>query len=46
MVQSSTSSTVQAWELGVRLREHREQLGLTASSVGKTTGIAVSYTHL
>ncbi len=33
------SSTVQAWELGLRLREHRERLGLTAAAVGKTTGI-------
>ena len=34
-----TSSVVQAWELGLRLRERREQLGLTATVVGKTTGI-------
>lgn len=34
-----TSSTVQAWELGLRLREHRERLGLTAAAVGRTTGI-------
>jgi transcriptional regulator with XRE-family HTH domain len=34
-----TSSVVQAWELGLRLRERREQLGLTAALVGKTTGI-------
>ncbi|NUT50145.1 MAG: helix-turn-helix transcriptional regulator [Saccharothrix sp.] len=33
------SSTVQAWDLGLRLREHRERLGLTAAAVGKTTGI-------
>ena len=33
------SSTVQAWELGLRLREHRERLGFTAAAVGKTTGI-------
>lgn len=36
---TATSSTVQAWELGLRLRERREQLGLTAMAVGKTTGI-------
>jgi transcriptional regulator with XRE-family HTH domain len=30
---------VQGWELGLRLRERREQLGLTAALVGKTTGI-------
>ncbi|KOX31088.1 DNA-binding protein [Saccharothrix sp. NRRL B-16348] len=33
------SSTVQAWELGLRLREHRERLGFTAAAVGRTTGI-------
>ncbi|OLT44111.1 transcriptional regulator [Saccharomonospora sp. CUA-673] len=33
------SSTVQALELGLRLRERREQLGLTLSAVGKETGI-------
>ncbi|MGH3687244.1 MAG: helix-turn-helix domain-containing protein [Pseudonocardiaceae bacterium] len=27
------------WELGLRLRERREQLGLTATVVGKTTRI-------
>jgi transcriptional regulator with XRE-family HTH domain len=42
MTTSSTSSTVQAWELGAHLRERREQLGLTAASVGKTTGIGGS----
>ncbi|MGH3565543.1 MAG: Scr1 family TA system antitoxin-like transcriptional regulator [Pseudonocardia sp.] len=39
MATSTTSSVVQAWELGLRLRERREQLGLTATVVGKTTGI-------
>lgn len=39
MATSATSSMVQAWELGLRLRERREQLGLTATVVGKTTGI-------
>ncbi|MGB6163201.1 MAG: Scr1 family TA system antitoxin-like transcriptional regulator [Pseudonocardiaceae bacterium] len=39
MATSVTSSTVQAWELGQRLCEHREQLGLTANDVGKTTKI-------
>lgn len=42
MSEGSTSSTVHAWELGTRLREHRDQLGLTAASVGKTTGIGGS----
>lgn len=35
----SLSSTVQALELGFRLRERREELGLTATAVGKQTGI-------
>lgn len=39
MADGPISSTVQAWELGLRLREHRERRGLTAASVGKTTGI-------
>ena len=39
MASGPTSSTVQAWELGLRLREHRERLGLTAASVARTTGI-------
>jgi transcriptional regulator with XRE-family HTH domain len=39
MATSATSSMVQAWELGLRLRERREQLGLTATVVGKTTRI-------
>ncbi len=39
MATSATSSVVQAWELGLRLRERREQLGLTATVVGKTTRI-------
>lgn len=36
---ATASSTVQALELGMRLRERREQLGLTAAAVGKQTGI-------
>ncbi|MGQ0719112.1 MAG: helix-turn-helix domain-containing protein [Pseudonocardiales bacterium] len=39
MATSATSSMVQAWELGLRLRERREQLGLTATVVGNTTRI-------
>lgn len=39
MVAGVTSSMVQAWELGLWLRERREQLGLTATVVGKTTRI-------
>ena len=39
MGHGSVSSTVQALELGLRLRERREQLGLTLTAVGKATGI-------
>lgn len=39
MGNAPVSSTVQALELGLRLRERREQLGLTLNSVGKQTGI-------
>ncbi|QIZ38415.1 helix-turn-helix domain-containing protein [Saccharopolyspora sp. ASAGF58] len=39
MGQAPASSTVRALELGMRLRERREQLGLTAAAVGKQTGI-------
>ncbi|ONI73256.1 transcriptional regulator [Actinosynnema sp. ALI-1.44] len=34
-----TSSTVQAWELGIRLKERREELGMTAAAAGKATGL-------
>ncbi len=37
------SPTVQAWELGLRLRERREELGMTAVVVGRATGIAQAY---
>ncbi|WP_232285479.1 Scr1 family TA system antitoxin-like transcriptional regulator [Saccharomonospora marina] len=36
------SSTLQAWELGIRLRQARRDLGLTATSVAKSVGIAPS----
>ncbi|MEV5539934.1 helix-turn-helix transcriptional regulator [Saccharopolyspora shandongensis] len=39
MGRAPASSTVRALELGMRLRERREQLGLTAAAVGKQTGI-------
>lgn len=39
MGHAPVSSTVQALELGLRLRERREQLGLTLTAVGKETGI-------
>lgn len=39
MSHGPASSTVRAVELGLRLRERREQLGLTAAAVGKMTKI-------
>ncbi len=39
MGHAPASSTVQALELGLRLRERREHLGLTLNAVGKETGI-------
>lgn len=39
MAGGPVSSTVRAVELGLRLRARRDQLGLTAASVGRTTGI-------
>lgn len=39
MADSPTSSTVAAFELGLRLREHRDKLGLTMNEVGKKTRI-------
>jgi transcriptional regulator with XRE-family HTH domain len=42
MTTRPVSSTLQAWELGVRLRHVRSLLGLTATSVAKSVGIAPS----
>jgi transcriptional regulator with XRE-family HTH domain len=39
MASEPISSTVKAVELGLRLRARRDQLGLTAAAVGRTTGI-------
>lgn len=39
MTQAPVSSTVQALELGIRLREYRDRLGQTLNQVGKQTGI-------
>ncbi|MEV0681636.1 helix-turn-helix transcriptional regulator [Actinosynnema sp. NPDC050436] len=36
----STSAVIDAWELGLRLRERREQLGLTVSAAAKSIGTA------
>ncbi|WP_434743244.1 helix-turn-helix domain-containing protein [Micromonospora sp. SH-82] len=38
-----TSPTVHAWELGIRLRERREELGLTAVAAGRASGITQAY---
>ncbi|MEU4802380.1 helix-turn-helix transcriptional regulator [Actinosynnema sp. NPDC023587] len=35
-----TSAVIDAWELGLRLRERREQLGLTVSAAAKAIGTA------
>lgn len=40
---AAMSPTVQAWELGIRLRKHREQIQLTAASVAKTIGCTQGY---
>nr|CEL15059.1 Putative DNA-binding protein in cluster with Type I restriction-modification system [Kibdelosporangium sp. MJ126-NF4] len=34
-----TSSTIQAWELGLRLKERREELGMTTAVAGRATGL-------
>lgn len=40
---SEASPTVQAWELGLRLRQRREEIGLTAAAVGRAAGIIQAY---
>ncbi len=37
------SPTVQAWELGMRLRERREEVGMTAVAAGRASGITQAY---
>lgn len=37
------SPTVQAWELGIRLRERREELGMTAVAAGRASSITQAY---
>jgi transcriptional regulator with XRE-family HTH domain len=34
-----TSSTVQAWEFGIRLKQRREELGMTVAAAGKASGL-------
>lgn len=38
-----SSPTVQAWELGLQLRERREELGMTAVAAGRASGITQAY---
>ena len=38
-----SSPIVQAWELGLRLRQRREEIGLTAAAAGRATGIIQAY---
>ncbi|MFY1702092.1 MULTISPECIES: helix-turn-helix domain-containing protein [Micromonospora] len=40
---SLTSPTVHAWELGIRLRERREELGMTAVAAGRASRITQAY---
>jgi transcriptional regulator with XRE-family HTH domain len=41
---TATSPVIKAWELGIRLREYREQAGLTATETAK--GIGVTQGHV
>ena len=36
---AATSPVIKAWELGIRLREYREQAGLTATETAKRIGV-------
>ncbi|QOC89806.1 helix-turn-helix domain-containing protein [Micromonospora craniellae] len=38
-----SSPVVQAWELGLRLRQRREEVGLTAAAAGRAIGIIQAY---
>ncbi|MGW0432878.1 helix-turn-helix domain-containing protein [Micromonospora sp. NPDC003197] len=38
-----TSPVVQGWELGIRLRQRREEIGLTATAAGRAAGIIQAY---
>lgn len=40
---SATSPVVQAWELGIRLRQRREEIGMTAAAAGRAAGIIQAY---
>ncbi|GAB2963097.1 helix-turn-helix transcriptional regulator [Micromonospora polyrhachis] len=38
-----SSPVVQGWELGIRLRQRREEIGLTATAAGRAAGIIQAY---
>jgi transcriptional regulator with XRE-family HTH domain len=42
-VSEPTSPVIKGWEVGLRLRERREQLGLTATTVGKMAGCTQAF---
>ncbi|MFG1848503.1 helix-turn-helix transcriptional regulator [Micromonospora sp. WMMD712] len=41
--QLESSPVVQAWELGIRLRQRREEVGFTAAAAGRAIGIIQAY---
>ncbi|MFD0817087.1 helix-turn-helix domain-containing protein [Micromonospora zhanjiangensis] len=41
--QLASSPVVQAWELGMRLRQRREEIGYTAAAAGRAIGIIQAY---
>ncbi|WP_341718057.1 DUF5753 domain-containing protein [Micromonospora sp. FIMYZ51] len=43
LAQLESSPVVQAWELGLRLRQRREEVGLTAAAAGRAIGIIQAY---
>ncbi|SCL27844.1 helix-turn-helix domain-containing protein [Micromonospora inyonensis] len=43
LAQLASSPVVQAWELGLRLRQRREEVGLTAAAAGRAIGIIQAY---
>lgn len=42
-VMPADSPVVQAWELGIRLRQRREEIGMTAAAAGRAAGIIQAY---
>ncbi|MFI9638777.1 DUF5753 domain-containing protein [Micromonospora sp. NPDC051925] len=43
LAQLASSPVVQAWELGMRLRQRREEVGFTAAAAGRAIGIIQAY---